>query len=96
MCVESCRYDNSFFDGESMENSDKYFENRKCKYYPCHQDMQDINCMFCYCPFYNVVNCPGKYKYIESNGRQIKECTVCTFPHKAENYEVIIAILSNK
>ena len=27
---------------------------------------------------------------------RIKECTNCTFPHEAENYEVIIALLSNK
>ena len=34
-------------------------------------------------------------KYIESNGKMMKECTDCTFPHKAENYEVIIGFLSN-
>ena len=79
-----------------MKNSYKYFENRECKYYPCHRDMQNVNCMFCYCPLYNLEECPGEYRFIESNGRQIKECTNCTFPHEAENYEVIIALLSNQ
>ena len=79
-----------------MKNSYKYFENRECKYYPCHRDIQNVNCMFCYCPLYNFEECPGEYSFIESNGRLIKEWTNCTFPHEAENYEVIIALLSNK
>ena len=28
------------------------------------------------------------------NGKKIKECTNCTFPHKAENYETIMKFLS--
>lgn len=36
----------------------------------------------------------GEYQYIESNGKMIKECSGCTFPHKAENYDVIIEFLS--
>ncbi|TAN60140.1 hypothetical protein EPN16_05810, partial [bacterium] len=24
--------------------------NRACKYFPCHQNLED--CAFCYCPFY--------------------------------------------
>ena len=79
-----------------MKNSYKYFENRECKYYPCHSDMQNVNCLFCYCPLYNLEACLGEYRFIESNGRRIKECTNCTFPHEAENYEVMIAFLSNK
>ncbi len=79
-----------------MENSYKYFKNRECKYYPCHKDIQNINCLFCYCPLYKFEVCPGKYSYIESNGKHIKECTDCTFPHEAENYDIIIALLSEK
>ena len=79
-----------------MENSYRYFENRECKYYPCHSGNAEINCLFCYCPLYNLSDCPGNCKYIDSNGKKIKECTDCVFPHKAENYEMIIALLSNK
>ena len=79
-----------------MENSYKYFENRECKYYPCHQGEQNINCLFCYCPLYNFEKCPGKYGYIENNGKKIKECTECTFPHEVKNYEFIISFLSRK
>jgi len=79
-----------------MENAYKYFENRACKYYPCHNEMQHINCLFCYCPLYSMAACPGEYRFIESNGKQIKECTDCTFPHEAENYEIIMAFLSEK
>ncbi len=79
-----------------MENSYKYFENKECKYYPCHKGMQNINCLFCYCPLYHQVTCPGQYNYIDLNGKKIKECTNCTFPHQAENYDIIISILSKK
>lgn len=96
MCVESYRYDDSFFIGVSMENSYKYFENRECQYYPCHKESQNLNCLFCYCPLYNYENCPGEYQYIDSNGKKIKECTHCTFPHKAKNYDIIMALLSQK
>ena len=77
-----------------MENSYKYFENKECKYYPCHEGEQNLNCLFCYCPFYNLERCPGECSYIESNGKQIKDCTKCTFPHKAGNYEKIISLMS--
>ena len=77
-----------------MENSYKYFSNKECKYYPCHEGAEELNCLFCYCPLYSLEACPGDYRYIESNGKLIKECTDCTFPHKAENYDSIIALLS--
>lgn len=79
-----------------MENSYKYFENKDCQYYPCHQGIQNLNCMFCYCPLYAMEHCTGNYVYIDSNGKQIKECTNCTFPHKAENYEIIMELLSKQ
>lgn len=78
-----------------MENSHKYFENRECKYYPCHKT-DEINCLFCYCPLYSMEHCPGLNHFIEKDGRKVKVCTDCEFPHKAENYETIIGILKNK
>lgn len=37
---------------EPVHNSSRFFENRACAYYPCHRDIEQINCMFCYCPMY--------------------------------------------
>lgn len=76
-----------------MDNSYKYFENRDCKYYPCHEGIDSINCLFCYCPLYSFDSCPGKNHYIEKDGKRIKVCTDCNFPHEAKNYEKILEVL---
>ncbi|MBQ7774883.1 MAG: metal-binding protein [Lachnospiraceae bacterium] len=73
-----------------MENSYRYFRNTECKYYPCHEGIEDINCLFCYCPLYHMESCPGNSQYLEVEGKKIKVCTDCTFPHKPENYDVIM------
>ena len=39
--------------------------------------------------------CPGNPKWIEINGKNIKDCSNCTFPHEAENYEAIMKLLAN-
>ncbi len=77
----------------SMKNSYRFFENRDCKYFPCHKELGDFNCLFCYCPLYLKENCPGNPAYIEKDGRKIKVCTNCTFPHQPENYEIVTGIL---
>lgn len=79
-----------------MENSYKFFANTACKYYPCHSKIEEMNCMFCYCPFYRDEHCPGNPSYIEADGKRIKDCTDCIFPHQAENYDKIMKILSGK
>ncbi len=79
-----------------MDNSSRFFENRECEYFPCHKLEGDFNCLFCYCPMYQYEDCLGDGKYIEKNGRRIKVCTDCTFPHKAENYEEIMRFLKEK
>ena len=55
--------------------------------------MSEINCLFCYCPMYRLERCPGQPDYMEVDGKVIKECTNCTFPHIPENYEKVIKIL---
>ena len=132
------------FGEKLMHPSYRYFENKACKYYPCHADIDHINCLFCYCPLYTQENCPGTYRYLNTeraicvheegsenptmldsripnvrftvdceancepkeitkqipqvhstiNDRKIKDCTYCTFPHKAENYDIIMQLLS--
>ena len=75
-----------------MDDSSRFFANRKCEYYPCHESDEDINCLFCYCPLY-MLRCPGNYTMTEKDGRKIKNCKDCTFPHKPENYDKLMAIL---
>ncbi len=75
-----------------MANSSRFFSNKECEYYPCHDCDGDLNCLFCYCPLYNY-DCPGNYRIIDKEGRKIKSCLNCEFPHKAENYDAVIAIL---
>ena len=60
-----------------MENSYRYFENRACKYYPCHEvENDEMNCLFCFCPLYEREHCPGNPEYINSKGRVIKSCDI--------------------
>ena len=80
-----------------MENSYRFFANRDCKYYPCHQGIEEMNCLFCFCPFYLQEKCPGRPEWIETAaGRTIKDCTNCTFPHQPESYDVIIRWIRNQ
>lgn len=74
----------------AMENY-KFFSHKDCEFFPCHKtkDPDNFNCLFCYCPLYALgENCGGNYKYNE-NG--FKDCSKCSFPHKRESYEKIIA-----
>lgn len=75
------------------KNSYRFFANKDCKYYPCHKGLDELNCLFCYCPMYRLEKCPGNPSYIEKSGKRIKNCTDCTFPHKAENYDKIMKCL---
>ena len=76
-----------------MEYSHRFFQNKNCKYFPCHKGLDEFNCLFCYCPMYMKENCPGNPKYIQKEDRKIKVCTDCVFPHQPENYDVILRML---
>lgn len=68
----------------------KFFQNKECEYFPCHkvENTEKFNCIFCYCPLYAMKEkCGGNFTYLE-NG--IKDCSNCTFPHMAENYDFVI------
>ena len=75
--------------------SHRFFSNTACRYYPCHKGETALNCLFCFCPLYTLPHCPGSPTYVESSGRVIKDCSCCTFPHRAENYDAVIACLQN-
>lgn len=80
-----------------MEHSYRFFfSNKDCQYFPCHKNLEDFNCLFCYCPLYLLEKCPGKPEYLERDGRRIKVCTNCTFPHQPESYDIVINILKQK
>ena len=76
-----------------MQHSYRFFQNESCKYFPCHKGQEEFNCLFCYCPLYHMENCPGNPQYMEKDGKRIKICSDCTFPHKPENYDAIINLL---
>lgn len=78
-----------------MEHSYRFFANRDCKYYPCHRGVEELNCLFCYCPLYRFENCPGNPRFQELKEGTLKICSDCTFPHRPENYDKIMEILGN-
>lgn len=71
--------------------SERFFQNRACPYFPCHEDVpeEDFSCLFCYCPLYALGRrCGGACMYLP-NG--VKDCSACAFPHRAENYDAVLA-----
>ena len=74
-----------------MKNSSRYFCNIACEYYPCHRGLENLNCLFCFCPCYFCDNCPGNPTYL-SNGA--KDCSNCTFPHIPDNYDKLMNVIS--
>ena len=71
-----------------MKNSHRFFENKECKYFPCHEGVDDFNCLFCYCPLYALgTECGGNFKITEDG---IKDCSACLLPHRRENYEYVV------
>lgn len=51
--------------------------------------------MFCFCPFYISEKCPGDPVFLNKNGKIIKDCSGCVFPHIPENYDVIMKWVSH-
>ena len=71
----------------------RYFENRSCEFYPCHE-AQSINCLFCFCPLYHL-DCGGNFETIDGlDGRQIKDCSKCLIPHSECGYDYVIEKLN--
>ena len=73
------------------QNSHSFFQNRDCKYFPCHKvtDDSEFNCLFCYCPLYALGDqCGGNFRYTD---RGIKDCSHCIRPHSDGGYEYILS-----
>lgn len=85
-----------------MAENYSFFSNKKCEYFPCHKVSdkiaeEDFNCLFCYCPLYLKKGCPGNPVYlVTANGEKIKDCSECTFPHRAANYGKVLECLMEK
>ncbi len=76
---------------EDRKFDSSFFQNRDCRYFPCHQGVaeEDFNCLFCYCPLYALgKKCGGNCEYI---GEGVKSCKGCAFPHHRQNYGRVIA-----
>ena len=68
---------------------ERFFQNRQCRFFPCHQGLEpeSFNCLFCFCPLYHDRECGGAYTL---TGKGAKNCVRCTFPHVARNYDAVI------
>ena len=78
-------------DNSIMSEYYKFFQNKKCEYFPCHKGIpeEDFNCLFCYCPLYTLgKSCGGNCEFLE-NG--VKSCMKCGFPHQRSNYDKVIS-----
>lgn len=72
----------------------KFFSNRECEYYPCHENgnPDSFNCLFCYCPLYTLGRgCHGNFTYTEED---IKDCGKCLIPHGPHGYDYITSRFS--
>ncbi len=67
--------------------------NRACKYFPCHEELED--CTFCFCPFYPCKN-EKLGKYIKVGRKRIWDCTECSWIHKRIVVNRIIKLINQK
>jgi Zn-finger protein len=74
--------------------SQRYFRNTACAYFPCHAgvDPAEFNCLFCYCPLYFLADCGGT----PDLSRGIKDCTPCVNPHAAGGYDRVLTRLKRE
>ncbi len=75
-----------------MNNNYKFFENIDCEYYPCHKEIDNINCLFCYCPLYHILKCGGNYTITD---KATKDCKNCNKVHNENSHDFVINKLIN-
>ncbi len=66
-----------------------FFQNENCEYFPCHktEELEQFNCLFCYCPLYALGDtCGGDFRFTEKG---VKDCSNCLVPHMKNNYGYI-------
>ncbi len=77
---------------KQIDFSCKHFIFKDCSYYPCHKMEKEINCFFCYCPFYPCDSKIGKGKWINSGPMRVFDCSECDFIHRDEVVKRIIEL----
>ncbi len=72
----------------------QFMQNKNCEFFPCHKvsNTDSFNCLFCFCPLYTFANCGGNFIQTKDG---IKNCELCTLPHRKENYAYIIGKLKD-
>lgn len=66
--------------------------NQACKYFPCHQDLED--CTFCYCPFYPCrEEGLGKYVYSSRLKKKVWSCKDCNWIHQIKTVDRIYRLI---
>lgn len=80
-------------EGDTPNTSYRFFQNKKCEYYPCHLGVDNFNCLFCYCPLHQYTDCGGTYTILLGG---CKDCSTCTIPHSPNGYDYIIDFLNKK
>ena len=68
----------------------RFFQNKQCEYFPCHEG--DLNCLFCFCPLYRFIECGGSPRWIKG----VKDCSECSLPHDEDGYDYIIDCLKSR
>lgn len=75
-----------------------YRVNQACKFFPCHDGMED--CTFCFCPLYLCKNEERGGKFIRVNNgktnQRIWDCTRCNWIHKKETVDKIFELIRGK
>ena len=67
-----------------------FFQHKECEYFPCHkvENVEDFNCLFCYCPLYALGDkCGGNFTYTDKG---IKDCSDCLIPHRRTAIDHIV------
>ena len=65
-------------------------KNNKCKYFPCHEGMDD--CSLCYCPLYPCHK-EKRGKFIKINKKKIWDCSGCSIVHQKDVAERLIQFM---
>lgn len=73
-------------------NSHKYFANKECPYWPCH-DLPAVNCLFCFCPLYHLQDCGGNWTL---TAKGVKDCSRCGLPHGQDGWDKVVARLTEE
>lgn len=72
-----------------MEHSHRFFCNRDCRYFPCHETdrPEEFNCLFCFCPLYFLEDCGGRFTHTPQG---VKDCSGCALPHLPAGYDHVM------